>query len=108
MKMMMYPEIHTLADDNLHWSGVEAQASPNATKAHRNLLELSTNMEDPSHYGTLENGHLTCTNMGKPPQLNWRLSINPQSLRQTLQLNWRLPRIATKSPQSLERSLQLN
>jgi hypothetical protein len=38
----MYPEVYTLADANLRWSGVEAQGSPYATEAHRILL-------DPSH-----------------------------------------------------------
>jgi hypothetical protein len=37
----MYPEVHTLPGANLHWSGVEAQGSPNAMEAHRNLLEPS-------------------------------------------------------------------
>jgi hypothetical protein len=37
----MYPEVHTLADANLHWSGVEAQGCLNATEAHRILLEPS-------------------------------------------------------------------
>jgi hypothetical protein len=74
----MYPEVHTLAGANLHWSGVEAQGSPNATEAHRNLLEPPTKMEDPIHYGTLEEGHRNRTKLGATPQLNWRLS-NPQS-----------------------------
>jgi hypothetical protein len=36
---MMYPEVHTLADANLHWSDVEAQGTPNTTETHRILLE---------------------------------------------------------------------
>jgi hypothetical protein len=36
------------------------------------------------HYGTLEGGHRTRTSLGQSPQLNWRL-----------------PRIATKAPQRL-------
>jgi hypothetical protein len=44
----MYLEVHTLASANLRWSGVEAQGSPNATEAHRNLLEPPTKMEDPT------------------------------------------------------------
>jgi hypothetical protein len=39
--MMMYPEVHTLAGANLRWSRVEAQGTPNAIEAHRNLLEPS-------------------------------------------------------------------
>jgi hypothetical protein len=50
---MMYPEVHTLASANLRWSGVEAQGSPNATEAHRNLLEPSHQDGRPDHYGTL-------------------------------------------------------
>jgi hypothetical protein len=38
---MMYPKVHTLVGANLRWSGVEAQVTPNATEAHRNLLEPS-------------------------------------------------------------------
>jgi hypothetical protein len=38
---MMYPEVHTLAGANLHWSGVEAQDTPKATEAQHNLLKPS-------------------------------------------------------------------
>jgi hypothetical protein len=62
--MMMYPEVHTLAGANLRWSGMEAQGSPNATKAHRNLHEPSHQDGRPDHYGTLECGHRTRTNLG--------------------------------------------
>jgi hypothetical protein len=37
----MYPEVHILAGATLLWIGVEAQATPNATMAHRILLEPS-------------------------------------------------------------------
>jgi hypothetical protein len=40
--MTMYPEIHTLAGATLHWSGVGAQGTPNATIVHHIIL-------DPSH-----------------------------------------------------------
>jgi hypothetical protein len=55
--MVMYPEVHTLAGANLHWSSVEAQGSPNATEAHCNLLEPSHQDGSTDHYGTLEGGH---------------------------------------------------
>jgi hypothetical protein len=61
---MMYLEVHTLADANLRWSGVEAQSSPNATEAHCNLLEPSHQYGRPNHYGTLEGGHRTLTKLG--------------------------------------------
>jgi hypothetical protein len=61
---MMYPEVHTLAGANLRWSGVEAQCSPNATEAHRNLLEPSHQDGRPDHYGTLEGVHRTRTKLG--------------------------------------------
>jgi hypothetical protein len=61
---MMYPEVHTLADANLRWSDVEAQGSPNAMKAHRNLLEPSHQDGRPDHYGTLEGGRRTRTKFG--------------------------------------------
>jgi hypothetical protein len=35
----MYPEVHTLADATLRWSGVEAHGSTSATKSHHILLE---------------------------------------------------------------------
>jgi hypothetical protein len=72
----MYPKVHTLAGANLCWSGVEAQGSPNATEAHRNLLEPSHQDERPDHSGTLEGSHRTCTSLGQSPQLNWRLPRN--------------------------------
>jgi hypothetical protein len=53
----MYPEIHTLADANLRWSGVETQGSPNVTEAYRNLLEPSHQDGRPDHYETLEGDH---------------------------------------------------
>jgi hypothetical protein len=62
--MMMYLEVHTLADANLRWSGVEAQGSPNATEAHRNLLEPSHQDGRPDHYGTLECSHRTHRKLG--------------------------------------------
>jgi hypothetical protein len=61
--MTMYPEVHTLAGVNLHWSGVEPQSTPNATMAHRIILEG----------GTLEGGHRTRTILRRASQLNWRL-----------------------------------
>jgi hypothetical protein len=63
----MYPKVHTLASDNLRWSGVEAQGSPNATEAHRNLLEPSHQDGRLDHYGTLEGGHRTRTSLGQYP-----------------------------------------
>jgi hypothetical protein len=53
----MYPEVHTLAGANIRWSGVEAQCSPNATEARRDLLEPSHQDGRPGHYGTLEGSH---------------------------------------------------
>jgi hypothetical protein len=50
---MMYPEVHTLASANLYWSSVEAQGSPNATEAHRNLLEPSHQDGRPTTMGHL-------------------------------------------------------
>jgi hypothetical protein len=44
--MMMYPEV-TLADSSLCWSGVDAQGSPNSTKAHLILIELAHQEESP-------------------------------------------------------------
>jgi hypothetical protein len=67
---MMYPEVHTLASANLHWSSVDAQGSPNTTEAHRNLLEPSHQDGRPDHYGRLEGGHRTRTSLGQSPQLN--------------------------------------
>jgi hypothetical protein len=61
---MMYPEVHTLAGANLHWSSVEAQGTPNATEAHRNLLEPSHQDGRPDHYGSLEDGHRTHIKLG--------------------------------------------
>jgi hypothetical protein len=60
----MYPEVHTLAGANLHWSGVEAQGSTNTMEAHRNLLEPSHQDRRPDHYGTLEGGDQTRTKFG--------------------------------------------
>jgi hypothetical protein len=60
----MYPEVHTLTGANLHWSSVEAQGTPNSTKAHRNLLEPSHQDGRPDHYGTPEGGHRTHTKLG--------------------------------------------
>jgi hypothetical protein len=62
--MMMYPEVPTLAGANLRWSGVEAQGSPNATEAHRNLLGPSHQDGRPDHYGTLEGSFQTRTKLG--------------------------------------------
>jgi hypothetical protein len=61
---MNYPEVHTLTGANLCWRGVEAQGTPNATEAHRNLLEPSHQDGRPDHYGTLESGQRTRTNLG--------------------------------------------
>jgi hypothetical protein len=60
----MYPKIHTLAGANIRWSGVEAQDTPNAMEAHRNLLEPSHQYGRPNHYMTLEGGHQTHTKLG--------------------------------------------
>jgi hypothetical protein len=60
----MYPKVHTLAGANLRWSGVEAQGSPNATEAQRNLLEPSDQDGRPDHYGTLEGSHQIRTKLG--------------------------------------------
>jgi hypothetical protein len=60
----MYPEVHTLTGANLHWSRAEAQGSQNATEAHHNLLEPSHQDERSDHYGTLQDGHQTRTNLG--------------------------------------------
>jgi hypothetical protein len=60
----MYPEVHTLAGANLCWSSVDAQGSPNATEAHRNLLEPSHQDGRPDHYGMLEGNHRTRTKLG--------------------------------------------
>jgi hypothetical protein len=61
---MMYPKVHTLADPNLRWSGVEAQGSPNATEAHRNRIEPSQQDGRPNHYGIHEGGYRTRTTLG--------------------------------------------
>jgi hypothetical protein len=116
--MMMYPEVHTLAGANLRWSGVEAQCSPNAMEAHRNLLKPSHQDGRPNHSGTLEGGHRTHTKLGamsttqleapkKSPLRHhkaWEDLHNliggpqeiateaPQSLGRSPQLNWRSPR----------------
>jgi hypothetical protein len=110
---MMYPKVHTLVDANLRWNGVEAQGSLNATEAHHNLLEPSHQDGRPDHYGTLEGGHQTRTKLGaisitqledpkKSPLRHhkaWedlhKLIGDPQE-------------IATKAPQSLGKSPQLN
>jgi hypothetical protein len=96
--MIMYPQVHTIEDATLHWSGVEA---------HQMLYRLTvlssglpTKMEDAIHSEILKASHRSHTSLGQSPQLNWRLQSNPQSLRHTPQLNWRLPRITTKAPQS--------
>jgi hypothetical protein len=92
----MYPEVHTLTGANLHWSGIETQGFPNVTQAHRNLLEPFHQDERPDHYGTLDDGHRTRTILEQSPQLNWRLprigTKAPQSLGRSPQLNWRSPR----------------
>jgi hypothetical protein len=77
---MMYPEVHTLAGANLRWSGVEAQGSPNATEAHRNLLEPSHQDGRPDHYGPLRKVTGPVQSLGQSPQLNWRLQRNPLRL----------------------------
>jgi hypothetical protein len=43
----MYLKVHTLVGANLRWNGVEAEGTPNATEAHRNLSEPPSKMEDP-------------------------------------------------------------
>jgi hypothetical protein len=53
----MYPEVHTPTGANLYWGSVEAEGSPNAMEAHRNLLEPSQQDGRPDHYETLEGGH---------------------------------------------------
>jgi hypothetical protein len=63
----MYPKVHTLVGANLHWSGVEAQGTPNATEADCNLLEPSHQDGRPDHYGTLEGGHRTRRSLGQSP-----------------------------------------
>jgi hypothetical protein len=63
----MYPKVHTLVGANLHWSGVEAQGTPNATEADRNLLEPSHQDGRPDYYGTLEGGHRTHRSLGQSP-----------------------------------------
>jgi hypothetical protein len=111
--MMMYPEVHTLVDANLRWSGVEAQGYPNAMEAHSNLLELSHQDGRPDHYGTLEGGHRTRTTLGaisttqleapkKSPLRHHKAWEDFHNLIGGPQ------EIATEAPQSLERSPQLN
>jgi hypothetical protein len=115
---MMYLKVHTLAGANLRYSGVEAQGTPNATEAYRNLLESSHQDGRPDHYGTLEGGHRTRTKLGaisttqleapkKSPLRHhkaWEDLHNliggpqeitmetPQSLGRSPQLNWMSPR----------------
>jgi hypothetical protein len=73
---MIYLEVHTLADANIRWSGVEAQDSPNAMEAHRNLLEPSHQDGRPDHYETLEDVTEPVQSLEQSPQLNLRLPRN--------------------------------
>jgi hypothetical protein len=73
---MMYPEVHTLVGANLHWSGVDAQYTPNATEAHRNLLEPSHQDGRPDYYGHLRAVTEAVQSLGQTPQLNWRIPRN--------------------------------
>jgi hypothetical protein len=63
----MYTKVHILTDANhLRWSGVEAQCSPNATKAHRILLEPS-HQDGSEGFRSIENKIFpTKTNKNKP------------------------------------------
>jgi hypothetical protein len=76
---MMHPEVHTLVDVNLRWSGVEAQCSPNAMEAHSIFLEPSHQDRRPDHYGPLRAITQPVQSFGQAPQINWRLPRNPQS-----------------------------
>jgi hypothetical protein len=110
---MMHPKDNTLADANLRWSGVEAQGSPNATEAHRNILEPSHQYGIPDHYGTLEGGHRTRTKLGaiSTTQLEApkKLPLRHHKAWEDLHNLIGGPQeIATEAPQSLGRSPQLN
>jgi hypothetical protein len=104
----MYPEVfHTLTGANLCWSGVEAQGTPNATKAHRNLLEPFHQDGRPDHYGTLEGGHQTRTKLGEisTTQLEApkKSPLRHHKAWEYLHNLIRGPQeIATETPQSLE------
>jgi hypothetical protein len=113
METMMCAEVHTLAGANLHWSGVEAQCSPNATEANHNLLEPFHQDGRPNHSGTLEGIHRTRTKLGaisttqleapkKSPLRHHKAWEDLHNLIGGPQ------EIVTEAPQSLERSPQLN
>ena len=90
---MIYPEVHTLASANLRWSGV-GHKDP---KRHEGLTECSsslpTKMEDLIHYGNLRVVTEPAQSLGQSPQLNWRLPRNRHKgltkLEESPQLNWR-------------------
>jgi hypothetical protein len=110
---MMYSKVYTLAGANLRWSGVEAQCSPNAIEAHRNLLKPSHQDGRPDHYGTLEGGHRTRTKLGaiSTTQLE-ALKKSPlrhhKSWEDLHNLIGGPQEIANEAPQILGRSPQLN
>jgi hypothetical protein len=109
----MYLEVHTLAGANLHWSGVQAQCSPNATEAHRNLLKPSHQDGRPDYYGTLEGGHRTRTKIGaiSPIQLE-APKKSPLRHRKAWEDLYKLiggaQEIAMEAQQNLGRSPRLN
>jgi hypothetical protein len=109
---MIYPEDHTLADANLCWSGVEAQGSPNATEVHHNLLEPSQQDGRPDHYGTFEGGHRTHIKLDNLHNSIGGSQESPLRHHRAWEDLHNLiggpKKIATKAPQSLERSPQLN
>jgi hypothetical protein len=51
---MMYPEVHTLADANLRWSGVRHNASPTLRRLTLISSSPPTKMEDPITMGHLK------------------------------------------------------
>jgi hypothetical protein len=109
----MYPKVHTLAGANLHWIGVEAQGTPNATEAHHSLLEPSHQAGRPDHYGTLEGGYRTRTKLGaiSTTQLGApkKSPLGHHKAWEDLHNLIGGPQeIATEAPQSLGRSSQLN
>jgi hypothetical protein len=73
---MMYPKVHTLAGANLHWSGVEAQDTPNAMRLIVISSSPPTKMEDPNTMGYLRAVTETVQSLGQSPQLNWGLPRN--------------------------------
>ena len=85
---MIYPEVHTLASANLRWSGV-GHKDP---KRHEGLTECSsslpTKMEDSIHYGTLRVVTEPVQSLGQTPQLNWRLPRTPLSHKASQSLRY--------------------